>query len=247
MIKIHQLLVFTLTEKEINAISIIIHPIESKILKAAHKMFKSINIENAQEILFWSKWAYDFDVFIPTIMNCLNIIDKNKLKKNSKLIKIDSILMDISNTINYLKKPLCVFWNSKDLIIHCQTEYNILNELKNKFFLMIQHFKKTEINDKYSLIKERILEFIVYEVYLTNENYIKSKKKIDKFLTDATRINSRENKIYNYINWPILKTYYNDYYTQNIMIFDILINYSKIYHLLINIKEKKILLIIYEN
>ena len=112
---------------------------------------------------------------------------------------------------------------------------------------MIQHFKKTEINDKYSLIKERILEFIVYEVYLTNENYIKSKKKIDKFLTDATRINSRENKIYNYINWPILKTYYNDYYTQNIMIFDILINYSKIYHLLINIKEKKILLIIYEN
>ena len=51
MIKIHQLLVFTLTEKEINAISIIIHPIESKILKAAHKMFKSINIENAQEII----------------------------------------------------------------------------------------------------------------------------------------------------------------------------------------------------
>lgn len=54
-------LIFSLTETEIFEISTIINPIESRMLISIQEMFNNANLENAQEILKWNKWAYNFD------------------------------------------------------------------------------------------------------------------------------------------------------------------------------------------
>lgn len=238
-------LVFSLSELEISEVSSLINPIESQLLIAAYKMFKS---DDHTVIIEWSKWAESIDKYDEIITKCIIKSDTSYSDLSSE--NIQSLISSIGNAVKHLRKmpeKSHKFINLDDIIQKCEQEYielMVANDEQVKYMKdlkeLIKFLKDQDIKDEiHKKMRNQIVEEIEGIKILKEEYYFNSEKIIEQFINDS-EARKEENEIES-ISWPNHDIISSPNQTNNkkpvISLFDSLIFYSHVKSLLKEIKK----------
>lgn len=240
-------LIFTLSEKQIFELSQILHPIDSMVLISAYNMLKSINSSVLPGIISWNSWASDIGTNI-TILNDIITGREFDYKLNAQ-----DMIASINDEIKYFQrypKQMSPFWSSEDLIklyqaplSHFQKSMQDIDDFNKEIAIQkkIKELQNELINHKvkknFENMKSELINILRFIDHFTDENLLLIEKKVRQFIHDAN-LDYTDNK--DFIAWPhiTIKGSASKYSkTENIRLFEALIWYSQIKHILSDINE----------